>query len=74
MIVHEAGNDFAGEKIEDRRITKEARHIDQHFPGELVEFGLVPTQQCEIGFRGLGRRHGHSALDVALQRVRACRA
>jgi hypothetical protein len=67
MITHEAGNDVAGKKIEDRRIAEETRHIDQHIRGKLIEFDRIPTEEFEISFGGLGRRHRHPALGTALE-------
>ena len=63
MIAHEAGYDFLREKIEDRRVTEETRHVDQQIPGELLEFDSIPTDEFEIGFGGFDRRHRHPALD-----------
>src|SRR6202453_5031378 len=64
MVAYEVRYDFLREKTEDRRITEETRHVDQHIPGELVEFDRIPTEQFEISFGGLSRRHRHPALDA----------
>ena len=69
VIAHEFGNDALLQKVKYRRVTKEARDIDQQVPGELVAFVGVAKQEIEIVARGLDRRHRHPALDAAFERA-----
>ena len=69
MIGHEAGNDFPSEEVKHGGVAEETSDVDQHLPGEQLDFGLFATQPREVGFRGLEPRRGHSALDISIQRA-----
>ena len=45
MIAHEVGNDALLEKIENRRVAKEPRDVDQQVAGELIAFVGVAKQE-----------------------------
>ena len=69
MVAHEVGNDVLGQKIENGRVAKEARDIDQQIPGELIALVRVPTQEIEILGGGLDARQRHPPLDAPLERT-----
>ena len=68
VIAHKVGNNALGQKIENGRVPKEARDIDQQIPGELITFVGIAKQEVEILGGGFDRRQGHPPLDAPLER------
>ena len=69
VVAHEVGNDALGQKIENGRVAKETRDIDQQIPGELIAFVGVAKQEIEILGGGFDRRQRHPPLDAPLERA-----
>ena len=69
MIAHEIGNDALLEEIENWRVAKETRDVDQQIAGKLIALVGVANQEIQIGARALDRRHRHAPPDAAFERA-----
>ena len=66
MVAHEVGNDALLQELEDRRVAKETRDVDQQVAGELIALVRVAKQEVKVGIHVGGE---DLQFDIALRGV-----